>query len=194
MKYYKGGAKRTSSAKATIAKRLKRVEIQSRRNKPEVKSITFSASSASLAAGSLVNVVANKVAEGSGTNERIGDQIHLVAISVRGYCDPDLDAYLIKLHTTSEPTAAVFTSGFGAFILDADSGARFNELYHYRNTFLNDGTNTSIKMYRKLGYNCYFNGSTSTSAIRGQICVTILNRDVAAKGYNFSVRLWYTDA
>lgn len=178
----------------TLAKRVKRVERLARQNKPELKTRTATLNG-TVAAGGIVNLVATQIAEGTGADERIGDQIRIHEIEIRGMLDPDLDSYIFKLHTTSEPTSAIFTAGKGAFVLDSESNSRFTEMVHYRNIFINVGSSTPIKIKKKLGgVLSYYNGTTSTSGIRNQICFTMLNRDAAAKPYNLSIRLSYTDA
>lgn len=178
----------------SLTKRVKRVERLARQNKPEIKTRTATITG-NLATGSILNVVATQIAEGTGADERIGDQIRVHEIEIRGLLDPDMDAYIIKLHTTSEPTTAVFTGGKGAFLLDSESNSRFTEMVHYRNIFINAGASTPIKIKKKLGnVLSYYNGTTSTSGIRNQICFTMLNRDSVAKAYNLSIRLTYSDA
>lgn len=185
----------------TLAKRVKRVERLARQNKPELKTRTATLTGSlagSTTTGSpptILNLVATSIAEGTGADERIGDQIRVHEIEIRGLLDPDMEAYIFKLHTTSEPTAAVFTGGKGAFLLDSESNSRFTEMVHYRNIFINAGASTPIKIKKKLGgVLSYYNGTTTTSGIRNQICFTMLNRDAVAKSYNLSIRLTYTDA
>lgn len=179
----------TKPTPQALAKRLKAVERRSLQNMPELKSITYSANG-TLAAGAVVNIIPTEITEGAGPNERVGDQISLVRVTVRGVVDQDLDSYIVKLYTTSSPVAANFTAGKGAFFLDSETNARFTELTHFRPLY-NEG---NMKISKRLYGKTYYNGSTSTSGIRNQICFTILNRATASRTYNVTIRLWYRDA
>lgn len=176
-----------------IAKRLRTVERQTKRNKHELKSVTFTINGA-LATNTVRNVVLTAIGQGTNTNERIGDEIRLVKCECRGLADSDLEIYLIKLFTTSEPTASIFSGGKGAFVLDSEAGSRFKTLKHYRNLYVGNGASAPCKFTQKLGNTrTYYNQTTTTGGIRNQICFTLLNRDAATKNYNVTVRLWYTD-
>lgn len=177
-----------------IAKRLRTVERRSKRNAPEIKSKTL-VSSGTLAAGGILNIIPTQIGEGTGADERIADKIRLLKVEVRGVVDKDIDNYILKLNTTSEPTAAVFTSKKGAFLLESEVDSRFQEMKHYRNFYVGTGASVPIKLTQKLGHIIsYYNGSTSTSGIRNQVCFTMLNRDAGTQNFDLSVRLWYTDA
>ena len=180
-------------ASQDVTKRLRKVEALARSNRPEVKTTTIVAAG-NLAAGSLVNVNSTTIAEGTGPDERIGDRIHIKRIEIRGLIDPDLDAHIIKCNSTTKPTAAVFTSGVGTFLLDSEIGSRFREILHYRNGTSIEDFNSTFSVNRKLGYSCRFSGSLSSTAQIGGTVVTLINRNTAAKNYAFTVRLYYTDA
>ena len=178
---------------SSIAKRLKKVETLARSNKPETKSVTFVAAG-TIAAGGIINVDCTNIAEGSSSNERIGDKIHVQRIEIRGLIDPDLDAHVIKCNATTKPTTALFTSGIGTFLLQSELGSRFREILHYRNGQSIEDFNSTFAVNRKLGYNCHYSGTLGTTAQIGCTTVTVLNRTTAVKNHAFTVRLYYTDA
>lgn len=176
----------------SVAKRLKRVERLAQSNRPELKSITFVATG-SIISNAVVNVTPTNIQEGSGGNERIGDHIYVERIEVRGYCDPDMDMHVIKCKSNTEPGIANFTSTIGTFLLDAENDTRFHEILHFRNRYLIGGTNTSVAFKRKLGFRAGYNGAAATTCVSNKVTVSVVNRDVATKSYNFTVRLWYRD-
>jgi len=186
-------AKRPYKGNAPIAKRLRKVEALARSNRPELKSITFVAAG-SLAAGALVNVDCTNIAEGTASNERIGDKIHIKRIEIRGVIDPDLDAHVIKCNSTTKPTAALFSSGLGTFLLESEIGSRFREILHYRNGQTIEDFTSKFAVNRKLGYNCHYSGTLGSTAQLGCTTVTVINRNTSSKNHAFTVRLYFTDA
>lgn len=193
---YKGGPlKRTYHVTPnTMNKRIKRIEHQVYRNRPEMKTITFN-SEPSLADNSLVNILLTNIANGSDINERIGDKIRVYRVELRGWTDVTLDNYLIQCKTTTVPTVANFTTSGGAYIVDSDNTSRFTEWKHYRNQHVTGGT-TPIKMSHsfKGGILVKYNGPLSTNGVDNQLVFTILNRSGATRQANFTCRVWYTDA
>jgi len=177
----------------SVSKRLKKVERLARSNRPELKSITFVAAG-TIAAGALINVDCTAIAEGTASNDRIGDKIHLKRIEIRGVIDPDLDAHIIKCNSTTKPTAALFTSGIGTFLLESETGSRFREILHYRNGQTIEDFTSTFAVNRKLGYNCYYSGTLGSTAQIGCTTVTVINRNTAAKNHAFTVRMYYTDS
>jgi len=178
---------------SSIAKRLKKVETLARTNKPEIKTVTFVAAGA-LAAGGIINVDCTNIAEGTASNQRIGDKIHVQRIEIRGIIDPELDSHIIKCNATTKPSAALFTSGVGTFLLQSELGSRFREILHYRNGQTIDDFSATFAVNRKLGYNCHYSGQLGTTAQIGCTTVTVLNRTTASKNHAFTVRLYFTDA
>jgi len=177
----------------SVAKRLRKVEALARANKPELKSISFVVAGNMGALTGFANVDLTNIAEGTASNERIGDKIHLVSMEIRGLIDPDIDAHAIKCNSTTKPTAALFTGGVGTFLLESETGSRFRELFHYRSWQTIDGFLGNFALKRKLGYNCQYSGTLGTTAQLGCTTITLVNRSAAAKNYSFTVRLFYTD-
>lgn len=176
-----------------VAKRLRKVETMARNNRPEMQTKTITVQGA-LGAGAVVNGLLTNIAQGNGIAERKGNEIRVWRVEIRGLVDDIIDNYLIQLHTTSEPTAAIFNTVNGAFILDSESGVRFSEWKHYRN-FSTTGANDPIRIVQKFnGMRVHYNGTTATSGIRNQLCFTALNTGTVSKNINVCCRLWYTDA
>lgn len=178
----------------SVSKRLKKVERLARSNKPEIKSITFVAAGTITTASKFVNVDCTNIAEGTKANERVGDQILIHRIEVRGLIDPDIDAHILKCYSSSKPTDANYTSGIGTFLLDSEIHSKFREILHYRNGTSIEDFNSTFSVNRKLGYKCYYNGSGAGTAQRGGTIVSLISRNSSDKNYAFTVRLYYSDA
>ena len=175
-----------------FTKRLRNVEMLARTNRPEIKSITF-VTSRLLSDNAVLNVPVTNILEGTGGNERLGDKVRLIRVEVRGTMDSKIDAHLLKCYSATLPSSANFTSGQGSFLLDSERDSRFQELTHYRSNYTVDQF-TKFHIKRNLGFSAWFNGAAASTCQRNQVSVTLMNRSGAARNYDFSVRLWYSDA
>lgn len=185
--------KRAHGGSNSVAKRLKRVETMARNNRPEMQTKTFQLSG-TLAVGAVSNVILTAIAQGNDINDRKGNEIRVWRVEIRGVSDTGMDNYLLQLHTTSEPTAASFGPTTGAFLLDNESNVRYTEWKHYRN-YNGTGGGDPLRIVQKFnGMRSHFNGATTTSGIRNQICFTALNRTATTQDIAVSCRIWYTDA
>lgn len=173
-------------------KRLRRIEQQVYRNRPEMQSVTVSYEG-TLAAGGVINLKPCSLE--SSSQRRTGDKIRVYRIEIRGQVDPDLDGYLIQKKTTADPSSSMFGTVKGAFILDSENTNRFTEWRHYRNINV-ASPQSPIKLSHsfKGGIQVKYNGLTTGSCVDNEIIWTFLNRDVDAKGIACSMRMWYTDA
>lgn len=182
---------------STVAKRLKRVEKLARSNRPEVKSITFS-STGTITQGTAAVINLTAIAQGAGSNERVGDKITPKLIKCRGLSSVMLDHYLISGNLASTaPAIGNFTSAPGAFVLDAEEGTIFKELYHYRSY---DGSYSATgslptKFQKKLTsyMKTMYNGTAGTSTVRNTIWYVVVNRTTTDVANSMSLRLYYTD-
>lgn len=189
------GSKRSAGpiSAGQVAKRLRKVEAMARANRAEMQTKTVTVSG-TLNANTLTNAVLTNIEQGTGIAQRKGDEIRVWRVEIRGLSDVALDNYLIQLHTTSEPTVAIFNSVTGAFILDSENNSRFTEWKHYRN-YGSSGDNDPIRIVQKFnGLRVHYNGTTATSGIRNQLCFTALNRWANPQDINVCCRIWYTDA
>lgn len=189
------GTKRSAGpiSSGQVAKRLRKVEAMAKANRPEMQTKTITISGA-LASGALVNGLLTNILQGSNIDERKGNEIRVWRVEIRGVSDSRLDHYLLQLHTTSEPTVAIFNSEQGAFLLDNENNVRFSEWKHYRNFNAAD-TFGPVRIVQKFnGLRVHYNGTTATSGIRNQLCYTALNRSGSSKQVNLCARIWFTDA
>lgn len=185
---------------ANITKRLKTVERKARFNTPELKVKTYTYNGSTVTGGTAVTdgaasaIEITTVAQGTGVDDRIGDQIRIHKIEVRGIMDPNLDFYIFKCSTTSLPAIANFGTQMGAYVL-ASEGNKFHEYIHYRNLYSFGSTN-GMKITKKFsnGLLVKYNAGTSGSCVYNKLCYVVLNHSGAARNCNFSVRVWYTDA
>lgn len=176
----------------TIAKRLRRVERSTRANRPEMQSISFTING-TIGAGALTNAVLTNITQGNSITQRRGDEIRVWRVEVRGLADTGIDHHLIQLHTTSEPTMAIFQANPGGFILDSEANSRFTEWKHYRN-YSAVGGGDPIRFVQKFrGMRVKYNGTTATSGISNQICYSVVNHTATTQDLQVSIRLWFTD-
>lgn len=196
---------RTTSGDDTTAvvKRLKRVERRAGLNKPEMKSITFSYNAFTstggtpLAAGGLAVINLSAIAQGNGISDRSNDKVRVWRIEVRGLSDISADHYIIQNHTTTAPTAAIFGSRIGAFLLDSENNKRFTEWIHYRNYYTGDVSTdaAAMKFVQKFpnGIIVKYNGAASTAVVDNGLSYCALNRSAGTAAINLSIRVWFTD-
>lgn len=183
----------------TMAKRLRLVERRSRLNKSEMKSKTFG-TTGTLGTGGLTNVLATEIAEGAGPNDRIGKKIRIWRIEVRGDIGNKMDNYIIQQHTNTQPTATLFGSRQGAFLLDSTANTVLTVWKHYRptgvSTAIENGRNTSnFKMIQKFrGMEASYSTDAATGGVRNLVAFTMLNRSADSQDFDISVRVWFTDA
>lgn len=178
-----------------VSKKIRRMERQIYRNRPEMKSRTTSLTG-SIATGTVTVARPCQIASGTGVNERTGDKIRLYRIEVRGISDEGLDHYIIQCKTSSIPTFASFGSAQGAFIVDSENTNRYTEWYHYRN-LRTSGSTCPVRFAKKFkgGIVVKYNGQLSTNIVDNEIVVVLLNNSGATRSdISFSIRIWYTDA
>lgn len=181
---------------SNVGNKIRKLERRSAHNKPEMHTKTFGLAG-SIADDAVVNINLTNIARGTATIERTGDRVRVWRVEMRGMCAPELDNYLFQQKTTSEPTAAVFGTTAGAFLLDSETNSRWVEWKHYRNLYGGSGIDNAPCKYTqswKNGIIVRYNGSTSTAVVNNGLIHTILNRSGNAQGYNISVRVWFTDA
>lgn len=189
----------TAAEGRTMAKRLRVVERRSKLNKSEMKSITFGAT-ATLGTGGLANVLATNIAEGAGPNDRIGKKIRVWRIEVRGDIGVKMDNYIIQQHTQTQPTATLFGSRQGAYLLDSTANTLLTVWKHHRptgvSTAIENGRNTcNFKMVQSFrGMEVSYSTDAATGGVRNLLAFTMLNRSADSQDYDISVRVWFTDA
>lgn len=189
-----GGLKRTVTydGPPRLNKRLRRMETQIRRNRPEMKNKIFS-SSANVAAGALTNQTLTNIDQGDDIDERIGNNIRIWRIEVRGNLAVGLDQLVVQQHTTTSPTYASFTTTQGAMIIASNTNSLFTEWHHY-NTRVSSGEQFRYFVKFPKGMVVHFNGTAGTSGCRNEVALTTVNNTAGTLGLSYNARVWYTDA
>lgn len=187
-------AKRTLfPSEAPVAKRLKVMERQIYRNRPEMKTATVSLNG-TISNNTLSLLQPCRLATGTTVASRIGDKIRVYRIEVRGAINNRIDSYIIQQKTTTQPSIASFGAREGCYLLDSLNTNQFTEWVHYRNgNMLGDGPAKFSKKF-KGGIVVKYNGDLSTSVCDNEIVVVLVNRSGGGRNADLSVRMWYTDA
>lgn len=186
------GVKRRAYRDVALRKKVRSIERQMYRQRPEMLTATVSISG-TVAANAVTNLKPCQLAEGTGVAERLGDKIRVYRIEVRGQCSTNADVYLIQKKSTSDPTAASFGSTKGGYLLDSLNTNQFTEWRHYRNpnVFSGGGAIKFSKSFRG-GHVVKYNGSAGTNVVADELIVSILNRDTTTSAVDLAVRIWYT--
>lgn len=180
---------------APMSKRLKRMEYQVYRNRPEMKTATV-ALTGNITAGALSLMQPCRLGTGTTPAQRIGDKIRLYRIEVRGTGDNRFDQYIIQKKTTTDPTIASFTTASGAYIFDSLNTNQFTEWLHYRNIAAGPNSFSGVKYQKRFkgGIVVKYNGSAATNVVDNEIIVAVVNRSSSSLAYDCTCRIWYTDA
>lgn len=177
-------------------KRLKTIERQVYRNRPEMKTTTVNVT-ASIATNQISIAQPCRMAQGTNGSERIGDRIRVWRIECRGLTNGRLDHFILQQKTTTAPSLATFTANPGAFINDLDNTNKFTEWSHYRNLSASDVSKVCpLKQTVKFrgGMVVKYNGAGTTDIVDNEISVVVLNRSAVTNDVSYTIRMWYTDA
>lgn len=173
-----------------IQKRLRRVEAMA---KSEMKTITWT-SSGTVTQGTQNLLDLTSMAQGVAVNERVGDQIKVWRIEIRGYAIAQLDHYVIQKHGSTNPVYADFGTGAYAFLDDGVNNSRYTEWLSFRNLVITPGSNASYREVLQFpkGIIVKYDETVNAPVQNGLVFVS---RNTTATDYaqNFSIRLWYTD-
>lgn len=185
------GAIQTYDSRAL--KRLKRVENQVRRNKPETKYKQFALTQSTFADGTIELVELTNFAQGDDVSEREGNHVTIRRVEVRGYLGFGfLHGYIVQGHTTTLPTYATFQNVDGGSIVPIENNTRFTEWLYFNSQKLYD--KASIVQTFKYGLKAKYNGSLGTSCVDNRLWLVVKNDTGSAESVRLSVRVWYTDA
>lgn len=180
--------------KSPEAKRLRRMERQIYRNRPEMQTKTKS-TAGNIAVGAIVNVDPCRMATGSGVGSRNGDKIRVYRIEIRGTTNTNLDHYIIQCKSNTQPQITDFGSNQGAYLLDSVNTNQYTEWAHYRpGGVVADTAAFKFSKRFKGGIVVKFNGSASTNIIDNEILYSVVNRSAFSQPVNVTCRIWYTDA
>ena len=177
---------------STLAKRVKHVEAQVKKNRPEMKSNAYTKVSAAVGTGAVGVWELSALSQGEEASKRVGNVCRLYRLEVRGQVDPLLDCYIIQSKNATVPAVANFGLGPGGFVDDDNNN--FVEWKHFR-VRPDQATNCPFKVVQffRNGYTLEFAGAAG-SPLRNRLYFVVRNNSGASLNYAISYKLWYTDA
>lgn len=179
-----------------VQKRLKRVEAQVKRNRPEMKMFTVAFNNLVPPTGGGANLLViniTAITQGDSVDQRSANKIKVWRVEARGQCHNDIDAYLLQAHSGATPTNAIFdTETIAASFIDSGAANVSHTEWSFRQS--RDTTDNRLRMIRKFkGMELSYNGATA-SATRNGLYLVFRNPTtasaIAAEGW---VRVWFTD-
>lgn len=190
-------AKRVLFPKETpVAKRLKKIEYQVYRNRPEMKTRTILANG-NVDSANIQTLRPCQIAQGSGVTNRIGDKIRIWRIECRGVHTNAIDAYIIQNKTNTLPAITDFNAVNGSYLLDNVNTTKFTEWVHYKNMYVNDDDYAPVKFSKKFkgGIVVKFAGAATTDIVDNEILIVLRSINAGGtKPYSLTTRIWFTDA
>lgn len=172
------------------AKRLRRIERQVYRNRPEMKHRDVTLTSAALADGSINLTELTAIAQGDGVADRDGAVIRVFRVEACGRVNTSgVDVYFVTPKMNNAPTYGDFQSVTGGFC-NADS---FVTWYKH---ITDCKQNSSSQFFYKFKYpiKIHYAGSASTAGQRNRVWFVVKNDTGGAVAFEFALRIWYTDA
>lgn len=179
-----------------VQKRLKRVEAQVRKNRPEMKMYTNYFNGAVNVTGggnNLMVVNLTAIAQGDLVADRTANKIRVWRVEVRGSCDDEIDAYILQAHSGATPTNAIFDTETipGSFITGDKSNVTHTE-WSFRQG--RETTDNKLRMIRKFkGMEVSYQG-TSLTATRNNLYLVFRNPTLSTLTVHGYTRVWFTDA
>ena len=178
--------------KATLTKRVARVEAQQRRQRPVMKHASFQVSNAlGTNTANVKNICA--LATGSKVTERVGNKIKVFRVEIRGILDPGLDLYLVQAHTNDTPAISSFSVNRGPFLTPDNVNTKLTEWMHYSVPDINAHNFKRFVRFRN-GIVVKYNGSATTNTTDNVLFVCTVNRSTSTQSVDCNIRIWYTDA
>lgn len=178
-----------------VTKRLKRIETQVKKNRPEMKFCTVYAGGTGIAGSTTAVYNLTAIGEGdSAGGERDGNKVKVWRVEIRGVISDNLDVYLLQAHTAAAPTSASFggtASRAAPFLTDGATNVTFTEWAHADSKLTTSYRYSIIRKFR--GMEVSFAG-TSTTPSRNGLYLVVRNSNTTTEYGGSSCRVWYTDA
>jgi len=181
----------------SVAKRLRAVEAQTRRNRPEMKHkyIVF-AGPGTVATNTSTIYNITDIGQDSTETGREGNRVKIYRVEVRGDCSAGLSCYMLKSINGHVPVHGDFTGGTVAssdFIADAKDGTELIELFFKRPIPGITGVPSPVRTIRKFrGLDtCYPSASTTPS--RNGLYFVIRNTSGSTLSFDMVAKIWYTE-
>lgn len=176
----------------STAKRLKRVERRVNMYKPEMKSNNYSAVTTSVASAGFFATRLTGLAQGTKTDQRIGQKAKMFRLEIRGMADPGLDIYLVQSKSAVAPVAGDFTTGVGGFVKDGNTNL---VEWRYLRPKPDQVTNSPFRITQsfKTGFNLEYTDDVTTYLAKNCFYLVVRNDTAAAQTFTYSVKIWYID-
>ncbi len=185
-KYYK-------KRKSTVA-RLRALELQSRLNRPEMKTGSYANAGTGLASGTMISSSITNLIQGTDSDQRTGNQIRVHQITVRfRSTSTSVDHFLLM-------TPGNHTPGIGDFhsvpncTVDHDQRHLLKTLRHYCRSGDDEKTSSFVWRSRR-GVLVSYNGPTSTNNVLNRFWYVLKNETGATvSNFTYSIEMKFTDA
>jgi len=181
------------------AKRLRTIERQVFLNRSEKKSqrFTFNADGttggAALADDTVNFIRLAGIGQGTASDDRIGDQIRIYRITIRGYANSKFDLILYRLHGNTLPSLADFSSQTGSCLGNARS-LQYTEIGRFKPKQYDSSHPVYMSKYFKYGNVVKYLDNTSTGMMDNEIILAVVNRSGQNLNANLTAYVEYTDA
>lgn len=179
------------------AKRLKKLEqVVYTRNLGEVKTISGHLPVTQIVNGNLNAQCLTKMNAGANQGQRVGNEIRVRSVMVRGFCPVGVDIYLIQSKDGPAPTMSNFTPTMGAVLTQGANATLFNEWQHNASVIPaaspastgNEERHFKMKQRFSIPMKVRFTGPTDAELGGNQLWLVILNKS----GFNQNVQWSYT--
>lgn len=179
------------------AKRMRKLEqVVYTRNIGEIKTISGHLPITQIVNNSLNAQCLTKMNAGANQGQRVGNEIRVRSVTVRGFVPFGVDIYLIQSKDGPAPTLANFTPTIGAVLTQGSSKTLFNEWAHSVSSVpsaspaavSNEERHFTINQKFSIPMKVRFTGPTDAELGGNQLYLVILNRT----GFNQNVQWSYT--
>jgi len=181
---------------APAAKRIRRLESQVRRNRPEMHHYTTSTAPTMLA-NNLNNFHLSNISQGDGINQRSGNRIRIWRIEMSGISDSNTTTHqLIQASGNDVPAISDFTVLGPPLMNDGPLGTKFNVWMRITPAVANvDSSQTFFKKTVKFpkGIIVHYDGGAGSNVVRNRMEFTSINTSGASVACYLSFRVWFTD-
>jgi len=178
------------------AKRIRRLESQVRRNRPEMHHYTTS-NAPTVPANNVSTQHLTNISQGDGINQRSGNRIRVWRIEVSGIADTaTLTHQIISSAGNDVPAISDFTVLGPPLMNDAPLASKFNVWMRITPAVcVTDSGQYYFKKTIKFpkGIIVYFDGSAGSNVVKNRLNFTTINTSGANVLTFISYRIWFTD-
>lgn len=196
------GAKRAlnfgSATPSRNAKKLRKLErVVYSRNLGEVKHFVSAKLSTPVPTASPSITCLTEVPVGGNQGQRLGNEIRIRTIEVRGEAHPGVDVMLIQSKTAVAPVLTDFEGSIGSHIKGEKLGTQFNELAHWKPASDYAGTLVyqlfTLRKRWSIPMKSTFNGPDADNGNGNKIYLVVINRSGMTFNLQYTWSMSYTD-